>query len=97
VVAVAVEADNPQVIDRAAAAFARWTDLIRVRLESDGVDPACAEGLAMLIMTSIEGGIVVARAARDVKPLDLIHRQLHALVAAAIEEGKAGNEHSERD
>jgi AcrR family transcriptional regulator len=97
VVAVAVEADNPQVIDRAAAAFARWTDLIRVRLESDGVDPACAEELAMLIMTSIEGGIVVARAARDVKPLDLIHSQLHALVAAAIEEGKAGNEPSERD
>src|SRR5882724_9120973 len=33
VVAVAVEADNQPVLDRAAAAFVRWTDLIAQRLE----------------------------------------------------------------
>ena len=89
VVAVAVEADNPPVIERAAAAFARWTELIQARLESDGVDPGRAEALAVLVMTSIEGAIVVARTARDVKSLDLVHHQLHAMVAAAIEQGSA--------
>jgi hypothetical protein len=39
----------------------------------------------MLLMTSIEGALVVARTARDPKPLDLVHRQLRAIVAAATE------------
>jgi AcrR family transcriptional regulator len=84
VVAVAVEADNPAVIDRAAAAFTRWTDMIADRLTGDGVAADRAEELAMLFMTSLEGAIVVARTTRDVKPLDLVHRQLRAIVAAEI-------------
>jgi AcrR family transcriptional regulator len=89
VVAVTVEAGDPAkpdhaapVIERAAAAFARWTDLIAQRLVADGVSAARAEELAMLTTTSIEGAIVVARASRDVKPLDLVHRQLRALLQA---------------
>lgn len=81
VVAVAVEAGDPDqadtaVVERAGAAFVRWTQLVTQRLEADGVDAARAEELAMLITTSIEGAVVVARATRDVKPLELIHRQL---------------------
>ena len=87
VVAVAVEADNQPVIDRAAAAFDRWTQLIRRRLETDGVAGEHAEALAMLVMTSIEGAIVVARTARDVKPLDLVHRRLRVIVTAETEQG----------
>jgi AcrR family transcriptional regulator len=87
VVAVAVEADNQPVIDRAAAAFVRWTELIGRRLAADGVADERVEALAMLVMTSIEGAIVVARTARDVKPLDLVHRQLHAIVTAETEQG----------
>jgi AcrR family transcriptional regulator len=82
IVAVAVEADNRPVVDRAAAAFARWTELIGKRLEHEGVSPERAEELAMLLMTSAEGAIVVGRAARAVKPLDLVHRQVRAIVAA---------------
>jgi AcrR family transcriptional regulator len=93
VVAVTVEAGDPtkpdqatQVIDRAAAAFARWTDLIADRLVADGVPVPRAEELAMLTTTAIEGAIVVARASRDVKPLDLVHGQLRDLLQAEIAE-----------
>jgi AcrR family transcriptional regulator len=89
VVAVAVEAGDPvkqdqasAVIDRAAAAFARWTDLIAQQLIADGVSAQRAEELAMLTTTAIEGAIVVARASHDVKPLDLVHGQLRALLQA---------------
>jgi AcrR family transcriptional regulator len=82
VVAVAVEADNQPVIDRAAAAFTRWADLIGQRLQRDGVDSARAEELAMLVMTAIEGAIVVARTTRATRPLELVHTQLRAIVAA---------------
>ncbi len=83
-----VEAGDPAkpdqatpVIERAAAAFARWTDLIAERLVADGVSTKRADELAMLTTTAIEGAIVVARASRDVKPLDLVHGQLRALAA----------------
>lgn len=91
VVAVTVEAGDPDkpdaaapMIERAAAAFARWTDLIAQRFVADGISASRAEELAMLLTTSIEGAIVVARASRDVKPLDLVHRQLRALLQSEL-------------
>ena len=99
VVAVSVEAGDPDkpdaaaaVIERAAAAFSRWTDLITTRLVSDGIAKERAADLAMLTTTSIEGAIVVARASRDVKALDLVHSQLRALVLAETSERKSGDD-----
>jgi AcrR family transcriptional regulator len=93
VVAVSVEAGDPEkadaaapVIERAAAAFAKWTDLIADRLVADGASKKRAAELAMLTTTSFEGAIVVARASRDVKALDLVHGQLRALVLAETSE-----------
>ena len=99
VVAVAVEAGDPAkqdqaaaVIDRAAAVFARWNVLIAQRLIADGVSAQRADELAMLTTTAIEGAIVVARASRDVKPLDIVHGQLRALMQAETSERKSRHE-----
>ena len=96
IVAVTVEAGDPdnserttKVIERAAAAFALWTDLIGRRLIAEGVEDSRAEELAMLVTTSIEGAIIVARASRDVKPLDLVQRQLRSLLAVQTPERNA--------
>ncbi|OFB39000.1 TetR family transcriptional regulator [Mycolicibacterium sp. (ex Dasyatis americana)] len=85
IVAVAVEAGDPgpaenAALDRAGAAFTRWTGQITRRLTDDGVPAGRAEELATLIMTAVEGAVVMARATRDVKPLEKIHRQLRALL-----------------
>lgn len=89
VVAVAVESGDPDkpeqsapVIERAAAALTRWSDIIEQRLIADGVPRADAAALAMLVLTSFEGAIVVARATRDLKPLDLVAGQLASLIDA---------------
>jgi AcrR family transcriptional regulator len=91
IVAVAVEAGDPDdpsaegpLIGRAAAVFNRWNSLIARRLVDDGVDAGRSDELAMLVTTSFEGAIVVARACRDVKPLDLVHQQLRALLQTHI-------------
>ena len=96
IVAVTVEAGDPdnaerttKVIERAAAAFALWTDLIGQRLVAEGVAASRAEELAMLVTTSIEGAIIVARASRDVKPLDLVQRQLRTMLQAETAERKS--------
>ena len=98
VVAVSVEAGDPDkpdaatpVIERAAAAFSRWTDLIAARLISDGVSKERAAELAMLTTTSFEGAIVVSRASRNIKALDLVHDQLRALVLAETSERNFGD------
>jgi len=88
VVAVAVEAgdptegDNGAVLERAGAAFVRWTESIAGRLADDGISPDRARELAVFLTSAVEGAIVVARATRDVEPLDSAHRQLRALLLA---------------
>jgi AcrR family transcriptional regulator len=96
VVAVTVEAGDPgkqdqssPVIERAAAAFTRWNDLIAHRLVADGVPAKRAGELAMLSTTAIEGAIVVARASRDLAPLESVHGQLRDLVVAETSERKS--------
>jgi AcrR family transcriptional regulator len=90
VVAVAIEAgdpakdDNGAVLERAGAAFVRWTDLIAERLVDDGVGGDRARELSVLVTAAIEGAIVIARATRDVGPLDSTHRQLRALLQAEM-------------
>ncbi|UGU32638.1 TetR/AcrR family transcriptional regulator [Mycolicibacterium smegmatis] len=90
VVAVAVEAGDPEKADsadavreRAGAAFQRWIARITARLCEDGVPVERAEELATLITTSVEGAVLVARTTRDVKPLELVHRQLREQLTAA--------------
>ena len=95
VVAVAVEAGDPAkpdqsaaVIDRAAAAFARWRDAISQRLVADGMAASAAPAVATLVLSSFEGAIVLARASRDLEPLDLVHSQLRSLIDAQTSAGQ---------
>jgi AcrR family transcriptional regulator len=86
VLAVAIESGEPDkanpVIDRAAEAFTRWNDLITQRLMADGIAKNRAEDLAVSVTAALEGAIVLARAARDVKPLDAVHRLMRELLEA---------------
>ena len=86
VLAVAVEAGEPDapspVVDRAAAAFERWNGLIAQRLVADGMPAKRAKDLAVFVTAALEGAIVLARAARDIAPLDVVHRQLRGLLEA---------------
>ncbi|ULE32346.1 TetR/AcrR family transcriptional regulator [Mycobacterium sp. IDR2000157661] len=97
VVAVTVEAGAPDggttpLIDRAAAAFERWNSAIAERLRHDGVAAERADDLALFITASVEGAIVVARAARSTAPLDSVHNQLRTLVVAALPEGSVDDQ-----
>lgn len=102
IVAVSVEAGEQHdaermVIERAAAVFARWTDLIAARFIADGVAPDRARELAVMATTSLEGAIVLARVRRDLMPLDVVHRQLRDLLAAATSGQPLGKEtHDDR-
>lgn len=101
IVAVSVEAGEQHdaermVIERAAAVFDRWTDLIAARFIADGIAPQRARELAVMATTSLEGAIVLARVRRDLMPLDVVHRQLRDLLAAASHQELGKETHDDR-
>jgi AcrR family transcriptional regulator len=89
VVAVAIEAGerDSDLPAHAASAFTRWTDVLTAKLTADGVATGQAQELAVMTISSIEGALIVARARRSAEPLEIVHRQLRALLAAATNYG----------
>lgn len=83
VVAVTVEAES--VVERAGAAFLKWRNVIAQRCVDYGVSADRADDLAILVVSSFEGAILMARATRDIAPLDAVHRQLRDLLDHATE------------
>ena len=95
IVAVSVEAGEQQdrermgpVIERAAAVFDQWTDLIARRFIADGIAADLANELAMSATAALEGAIVLARVRRDLAPLDAVYRQLRSALLAALKDAE---------
>jgi len=99
VVAVAVEAGDPDkpeqsaaVRERAAAVFARWRQIIAELLTADGVSAARARELAVLVLSSFEGALVIARAGRDLEPVEAVHAQLRSLIVTETPSARTNRE-----
>ena len=86
VVAVAVEADA-ELQDNAARAFTRWGEVLSGRLVDDGLEAESADELSVLVISAIEGALVIARARRSSEPLEQVHRRLRSLLSAEIDQG----------
>lgn len=67
-----------------AAAFATWTGPVATALADMGVPPERAGSLATLMISSLEGAILMARAERDVRALTTVARELGPLLDAAV-------------
>jgi AcrR family transcriptional regulator len=70
--------------EAAAAAFATWTGPVAGALADMGVPEERADPLATLMISALEGAIVMARAERDVRPLTTVARELGPLLDAAV-------------
>jgi len=79
---VALEAASESEPLRLAAerAFESWTTPIEERLLASGLDPAAAARRAVLVLSAIEGALILARARRDVAPLTCVREELAALL-----------------
>jgi AcrR family transcriptional regulator len=63
--------------------FDHWVHAATQRLTTDGIDPAAAQDLAATVVAALEGGILLARTARDSTILRTMSRQMRIIVAAA--------------
>ncbi|MDN3246507.1 TetR/AcrR family transcriptional regulator [Streptomyces sp. ZSW22] len=77
-------AESSEATRKAAAdAFANWIRPVADALTGMGVPEARSEPLATLMISALEGAIVVARAERDVRALTTVARELGPLLDAA--------------
>jgi AcrR family transcriptional regulator len=68
-VAREVASTNDSLRVSTAKVFASWITAVAARLEAAGVPGPEANGLATTVVASLEGGFMLARAARDTAPL----------------------------
>lgn len=68
----------------AAAAFDAWNRPVARALTEMGVPAGRAASLATLMISALEGAIVIARAERDVRALETVARELGPLLDAGV-------------
>jgi TetR/AcrR family transcriptional regulator, lmrAB and yxaGH operons repressor len=73
--------ESPEAASTAAEVFAEWAQLLAERLSDDGVNRASAQSLSTMIVASVEGAVILSRAARSTKPLKQVCHHLNELIA----------------
>jgi len=70
--------------------FERWQELHAAILERAGVPKARARSIATLLVASIEGAVVLARAQRSDAPLEGVIDELHVVLRDAVDNARNG-------
>ena len=65
-------------------ALEEWQQVLVEGLGSGGIERGRAESLATMIVCGLEGGLILARARRDIAPLDAIAEELASMVQSAL-------------
>ncbi|CDX27450.1 Transcriptional regulator [Mesorhizobium sp. ORS 3324] len=80
--------DVPDLVEICRSAFEQWIGLLRQAFVRAGVAERRAQALALLVESSLEGLMVIARATRDRTPLAAVADEVVALVEAAMRSDK---------
>lgn len=75
-VALEAAADSDAIQTGAAAAFASWQRVLERRLIAAGLTPQRAARRAVLVLAAFEGALVLARAQRDLGPIEAVREEL---------------------
>jgi len=85
VVAAALEGDRtPGAREAAAEAFVRWEKLLSDAIATHTDSPERAQALATLIIASVEGAVVLARATRSTAPLERVAGEMETLLLDTV-------------
>ena len=87
VLAVAVAAESPELLDQTARVFRTWRRRLAELLEQGGLRAGDAARFAAVLVASSEGAVVLARAEQSLEPFDLVAEQLLDQVRALSRSG----------
>ena len=91
VLAVAVAAGSPELLDQTALVFRTWRRRLAELLEQGGLRPEDAQRFAAMLVASSEGAVVLARAEQSLEPFDLVAEQLVEQVRALSRQAAASS------
>ncbi|MER9347523.1 TetR/AcrR family transcriptional regulator [Mesorhizobium sp. M0239] len=80
--------DVPELAELCRSAFEQWIGLLRDAFVRAGVPERRAHALALLVESSLEGLMVIARATRDRAPVQAVADEVAALIEAAVVAGE---------
>ena len=83
VAAVTVDAESDALLERAARVFRAWRSRLAELLAAGGVGDDRAASLAALLIATSEGGVLLARAERDLAVFDAVAAEAIATIEAA--------------
>jgi len=81
----------PELAELCRRAFEEWVGLLQSSFIEAGVPDQRAHALALLVESSLEGLLLIARAYRDTSPLLTVAAELEAVVDAALPRGVEKN------
>jgi TetR/AcrR family transcriptional regulator, lmrAB and yxaGH operons repressor len=76
VLAVTVATDSPDLLSHATAIFRAWRERLADLLHQGGLSPMQARALAMMLIASAEGAVVLSRADHSLEPFEVVAHQL---------------------
>jgi TetR/AcrR family transcriptional repressor of lmrAB and yxaGH operons len=71
-------------------ALEEWQRVLVEGLGSAGIERGRAESLATVIVCGLEGGLILARARRNIAPLNAVAEELASMVRSALPRSKPG-------
>lgn len=93
VMAVTVATDSDEVLRHADSVFASWVERLTQLFVAGGLPPATASDLATGLIAASEGAVAISRAQRDLRPFEVVAKQLIDQVrAVSAEHGAEGPE-----
>ncbi|MEU1981346.1 TetR/AcrR family transcriptional regulator [Nocardia sp. NPDC019395] len=84
-IAAAALGNEPGAVTAAGVAFDTWRDLVTRKLVQDGATPRRARSVALLVVSALEGALIVARTERNPAALDTVVEELNVLCRSAID------------
>ncbi|MBX6752074.1 MAG: TetR/AcrR family transcriptional regulator [Micromonosporaceae bacterium] len=78
---------SPELAEACSQAYDSWRQAIQDALIGYGVDRSRAARLALLMLTAVEGALLLCRAKRSIRPLEEVHAEIVALAEAASQPG----------
>src|SRR5260370_41299507 len=85
-VTLEVALDRPSVREACTQGFQTWIDVLVKHLKRAGLSEVRAKSIATLVLTSLEGGIILSRAQKSVEPINTITNELAEMIQASISE-----------
>ncbi|HEX2681332.1 MAG TPA: TetR/AcrR family transcriptional regulator, partial [Candidatus Dormibacteraeota bacterium] len=87
-VAVDTMPDAEQLMAVVQATFQSWVDLLADQLEAVGVSAQRARSVALSTLAAMEGALILCRAERSVRPLEVVASELKSLLPKETRKGR---------